>query len=65
MSDVVGISDISRNHHLTGSHREIQTPQNSCENLEKRKGGKSYIQCLNTRLFLNSSQAHDIELLNR
>lgn len=34
MADVVGISDISWYYHLTGPHRKIQTPQNSCKNLK-------------------------------
>lgn len=37
MADVVGVGDISWHHHLTGPHREIQTPQYSCEDLKCEK----------------------------
>lgn len=33
MADVVSIGDVTWYHHLTGSNREIQTPQDSSKNL--------------------------------
>lgn len=63
MADVVGIGDISRYHHLTGSHREIQTPQNSCENLKREKQkNNSDLRDLHVWLFirgLNVIKARD------
>lgn len=39
MADVVSIGDVTWYHHLTGSNRKIQTPQDSSKNLtcEKQK----------------------------
>lgn len=47
MADVVSIGDVTWYHHLTGSNREIQTPQDSSKNLtcEKQKQlGNNWIQ---------------------
>lgn len=37
MADVVSIGDVTWYHHLTGSNREIQTPQDSSKNLTREK----------------------------
>lgn len=47
MADVISIGDVTWYHHLTGSNREIQTPQDSSKNLtcEKQKQlGKNWIK---------------------